>query len=273
MLPIVTIEWLNAHREEVVLVDIRWYLDGRSGRAAYEVGHAPGAVFIDLERWLAGPPSPERGRHPLPEAEHFARGMSAHGISDDSVVVAYDDAGGVIAARLAWMLRVTDHSAALLDGGLSAFGGELEVGRGPQVAVGAFTPREWPAERLATIDDAMNRSNVVFDARNYDRYVGEGDSVDPRSGHIPGAISVPCRSNLDANGYTRSPGELREIFEAAGLRVGAEVVSYCGSGVTACHNLLTMEWAGLGSGRLFPGSWSQYSHDPSRPAATGALPG
>jgi len=272
MQPVVGIEWLNDHRDEVVLVDIRWYLDGRSGRHAYEVAHAPLAIFIDLDDWLAGPPSPEAGRHPLPEPEVFARGMSLHGISDDSVVVAYDDAGGVIAARLIWMLRETGHSAALLDGGLAGFAGDLDVGAGPTIAEGYFTTRQWPVHSLATIDDAVNRSGVVLDARNRERYEGGHDPVDPRPGHIPGALNVPCRENIDASGFLKPMTQVRAIFEAAGVRDGADVISYCGSGVTACHNLLTMEWVGLGRGRLFAGSWSQYSHDSSRPVTTGSNP-
>jgi thiosulfate/3-mercaptopyruvate sulfurtransferase len=273
MQPVVDVAWLAAHREAVVLADVRWYLDGRSGRAAYEAGHAPGAVFIDLDEWLAGPGSPAKGRHPLPDSAVFARGMATHGISDDSMVIAYDDAGGVIAARLIWMLRATGHAAALLDGGLASFTGDLEAGPGASPALGVFSSRDWPAQRLATIEDATDRSRVVLDARNRDRYEGAPDAVDPRFGHIPGARSVPCRENLDVDGRLKVPAEIRAAFEAAGVGDDTDVISYCGSGVTACHNLLTMEWAGLGLGRLFPGSWSQYSSDESRPLATGAAPG
>lgn len=273
MQPVVGYGWLGEHRDEVVLVDVRWYLDGRSGRDAYEFAHAPRAVFVDLDDWLAGPPSPESGRHPLPDPRDFARGMALHGISDDSVVIAYDDAGGVIAARLVWMLRATGHSSALLDGGLAAFEGQLEEGPGPNVEDGVFSVCQWPTNVMASIDDVGAGTGVVLDARNRDRYEGGGDLVDPRSGHIPGAISVPCRENLDASGFLEPVALVRATFEAAGVREGADVISYCGSGVTACHNLLTMEWAGLGTGRLFPGSWSQYSHDERRPIATGVGPG
>lgn len=273
MQPVVDMGWLTTHRDDVVLVDIRWYLDGRSGRDAYDAGHAPGAIFIDLDKWLAGPASPTRGRHPLPDPAVFARGMAAHGISDDSVVVAYDDVGGVIAARLVWLLRVTGHTAALLDGGLSAFRVDLEIGPGPPLRTGEFGVTEWPEQRLATIDDAVDRSHVVLDARNRDRFEGTPDLVDPRFGHIPGARSVPCRDNVDPDGRLKPKAELRATFEAAGVRAGADVISYCGSGVTACHNLLTLEWVGLGLGRLYAGSWSQYSNDPVRPLATGAMPG
>ncbi len=272
MQPVVDIEWLSDHRSSVVLVDVRWYLDGRSGRESFERAHAPGAVFVDLEAWLAAAPSPEHGRHPLPDPSVFARGMAQHGISSDSTVVAYDDAGGVIAARLVWMLRATGHAAALLDGGLGAFVTGLETGVGREVATGTFEARAWPIDRIATIDDAADRSHVVIDARNRDRYEGAPDAFDPRFGHIPGAFSVPCREHVGANGRLKPIPELRAIFEGAGVREGEDVISYCGSGVTACHNLLTMELVGLGPGRLFPGSWSQWSGDPSRPLAIGPTP-
>ncbi len=264
--PFVDIDWLERHRGAVVLADCRWYLDGRSGRAAYEEGHLPGAVFVELEEalcWRADPA--EAGRHPLAEPADFAVAMGALGIGDDDVVVAYDDAGGVIAARLVWMLRVTGHEAALLDGGLAAWRGTLEAAPATR-APREFSAREWPAARLATIEDAAGAA-VVIDARQRERYLGEPDDVDPRAGHIPGARSVPCRENLDAAGRLLPAADLRANFpfdDATG------VISSCGSGVTACHNLLAMEQAGLGVGRLFPGSWSQWSRDPSRPAETAA---
>src|SRR3954452_5177423 len=147
MRPFVDLDWVLAQGQGVVLADVRWYTDGRSGRRAYEEGHLPGAVFVDLDRWLSGEGSPQAGRHPLPAPEVFAEGMGALGIGDDDRVVAYDDGGGVIAARLVWMLRVTGHEAALLDGGLLAYDGELE--RTPaQRPPAVFTPRPWPPERL-----------------------------------------------------------------------------------------------------------------------------
>src|SRR3954470_7861871 len=160
--PFVDAAWLAEHRAEVVLADVRWYLDGRSGAAEFEAGHLPGAVFVDLERWLAAPADPARGRHPLPEPEVFAEGMSRAGIGDASTVVAYDDAGGVIAARLVWMLRATGHDAALLDGGLTAQDSPLEQAE-PRRPPAQFTPRSWPEERLAGIDDAAEPANVVLD--------------------------------------------------------------------------------------------------------------
>ena len=267
MPPVVSWEWLQSH-QSCVLADVRWYLDGRSGRAAYAAGHIPGAVFVDLERWLAAPASPDAGRHPLPDPQVFAEGMGSLGIGDSDTVVAYDDAGGVIAARLVWMLRVTGHEAALLDGGLAACPGPLEreeTGRSPVT----FSPRAWPTDRLADIDEAADPAEVVLDARDAHRFRGEQEPVDPRPGHIPGARNVPCRANLDATGRFLPVEELRQRFVDAGVTDEASVVSYCGSGVTACHNLLSLELAGFGPGRLFPGSWSQYSRAPERPVAVG----
>lgn len=270
--PIVDAGWLRAHRDEVVVADVRWYLDGRSGRAAYVAGHVPGAVFVDLDGVLAAHGAPEAGRHPLPAAAAFAEGMGRLGIGDGDPVVAYDDAGGVTAARLVWMLRAIGHDAALLDGGLQAWGGELETAA-PAVAPARFTSVPWPRDRLASIDEAADRGNVVLDARDGERYRGESEPVDPRAGHIPGAHSLPTRENLDAAGRFLSPAALHARFQDGGVRDGAATVSYCGSGVTACHALLALEHAGLGPGRLYAGSWSQWSHAADRPAATGPDPG
>jgi thiosulfate/3-mercaptopyruvate sulfurtransferase len=271
MLPVVDAAWWRERRDEVVLADVRWYLDGRSGRAGYESGHLPGAVFVDLDRWLAAPASPSAGRHPLPNPVVFAEGMASLGIGDDDLVVGYDDAGGVIAARLVWLLRATGHLAALLDGGMAAYDGPLETGTTERPEA-TFTARPWPAYLLADIDDASEPDAVVLDARDAERYRGDVEPVDPRAGHIPGARNLPCRTNLDAAGRFLPPAELRRRFEAVGAAADVPVVSYCGSGVTACHNLLALEFAGLGPGRLYPGSWSQYSNDASRAAATGATP-
>lgn len=266
--PVVEIGWWEHNRAEVVLADVRWYLDERSGLEAYRRGHLPGAVFVDLDQWLAAPPGPEAGRHPLPDPAVFAQGMGELGIGDDDVVVAYDDAGGVIAARLVWMLRVTGHDAALLDGGVAAYTGPLDtapVERPPT----HFSPRPWPAERLASIDDAVDPAYVVIDARDRPRFRGDAEPIDARPGHIPGARNLPCREQVDAAGRLLPVDELRRRFVKAGVSTGADVVSYCGSGVTACHTLLALEHAGYKPGRLYAGSWSQYSHALDRPAATG----
>ncbi|HMR49219.1 MAG TPA: sulfurtransferase [Arachnia sp.] len=260
--PVVDIAWLKAH-PEAVLADVRYYLDGRSAAEAYAAGHLPGAVRIDMDEVLAEPASPAAGRHPLPSPEKFAVGLSAVGIGDESVVVAYDDAGGAMAGRLVWLLRMLGHEAALLDGGLAAWDGELTRDvPAPEPAV--FTPKPWPSEALAGIDDAATGSFVI-DARGPERYRGETEPIDPRAGHIPGARNFPLTGNLDADGRFLAPDELRARF--ADVADAAEVISYCGSGITACHNLIAMEHAGLGRGRLYPGSWSQYSNT-DRPAAT-----
>ncbi len=269
--PVVPASWLAEHRDEVVVADVRWYLGDRDGRREHEAGHLPGAVFVDLDRWLAAPPDPARGRHPLPDPAVFAAGMASLGLGADDQVVAYDDAGGVIAARLVWMLRATGHAAALLDGGLAAWDGPLEPGP-VERAPAAFPAVPWPADRLAGLEDALSPGHVLLDARDPSRYRGDAEPVDPRPGHVPGARSAPAAHNLDATGRLLPAAELRRHFEAAGVSAGSEVVAYCGSGVTACHDLLALEVAGLGPGRLWPGSWSEYSADPHRPAATGDAP-
>jgi thiosulfate/3-mercaptopyruvate sulfurtransferase len=273
--PVVDRTWLIGR--DVVLADVRWYLDGRSGRAAYDAGHLPGAVFVDVDSDLAaahGPGPSTAGRHPLPDPTAFAAAMAGLGVGDDDIVVAYDDDGGVNAARLVWMLRVTGRPAALLDGGLRP---DDELSTAPaRRPSGAFSPRPWPAGRLAGLADAVDRGNLVLDARNRDRYRGEVEPVDPRRGHIPGARSLPARENLTADGFVLPVPELRARFAAVGVAApdsGARVVASCGSGVTSCHTLLLLEHAGLGEGRLYPGSWSAYSSDPDLPAATGDEPG
>lgn len=271
MVPVVVdAEWVRAH-PPVVLADVRWYLDGRSGRAAYEQAHLPGAVYVDLDRWLAGPASARDGRHPLPDPAVFAEGMAGLGISDDDVVVAYDDAGGVIAARLVWMLRATGHQAALLDGGIDGYPPPLSTDE-PARAPARFTARPWPPERLASVGPTRDPAALIIDARDPARYRGDEEPVDPRAGHVPGAVNLPCRQNLDGSGRFLPAGDLRRRFEAAGVTDAGSVVSMCGSGVTACHNLLALEHAGLGLGRLYPGSWSQYCATAHNPVATGPHP-
>lgn len=266
--PVVDVAWYQQQREKVVLADVRWYLDGRSGRAAYEAGHLPGAVFVDLERCLAAASGPEVGRHPLPDPAAFAEAMAAVGVGDDDTVLGYDDVGGIIAARLVWMLRATGHDAALLDGGLSAYDGPLKRTTAPRPPA-RFTARAWPVDQVADIDDAADPANRVLDARAGDRYRGEHEPVDPRAGHIPGARNLPCQGNLASDGTFLPVDQLRRRFLEVGVTEDTPPVSYCGSGVTACHNLLALEYAGLGRGRLFPGSWSQYSHAADREIATG----
>jgi len=273
--PFIDVAWPERNRDQVVLADVRWYLDGRSGRDAFEAGHIPGAVFVELGDVLSSPASDRAGRHPLPTPEQFAASLGALGVSGADTVVAYDDAGGLIAGRLVWLLRAIGLPAAVLDGGIAAWPGTLETGAVERPST-TFVPRPWPAGRIAVIEQlvaevergAAPRSIVMIDARDQIRYHGGPDPVDPRSGHIPGALSLPAIGNLSADGRILSATALRERFAAAGISSASEVVSYCGSGVTACHNLLALERAGLGQARLYPGSWSQWSRDPALPIET-----
>jgi thiosulfate/3-mercaptopyruvate sulfurtransferase len=268
--PFVDAAWLRQHRDEVVLTDVRWYLDGRSGRAAYEAGHIPGAIFVDLDTVLSEPHDDDsRGRHPMPTPERFADGLAQLGIGDGDTVIAYDDSGGIIASRLVWLLRITGHEAALLDGGLQAWPAEdlHPAYPRPRPPV-TFTAVPWPAGRFADIDEAAATTDVLIDARDSGRFGGGPDAVDPRSGHIPGARNVPTREHLDGNGLIADADTLRATFAQAGIGPDTAVVSYCGSGVSACHNLLALERAGVTRTRLYPGSWSEWSRDPQRPIET-----
>ena len=264
--PFVDAAWLVEHRDTVVVCDVRWYADGRSPQAAYDAGHLPGAIRVDVDADLAGPPG-AAGRHPLPSPEAFAAAMSRLGVGDGDLVVAYDDDRGAIAARLVWMLRVTGHDAALLDGGIDAWARPLSTEPATR-APAAFAPVPWPPERLAGIEDAAAPPGVLIDARAAGRFAGEPDALDPRPGHIPGARSLPTREHAGDDGRLLAVEALRERFAAVGIEPGVDVISSCGSGVTACHNLLVLEHAGLGSGRLYPGSFSEWSRDPSRPVET-----
>lgn len=263
--PVVDADWLSDH-PEAVLADVRSYTDGRSGVEAYERAHLPGAVFVDLDRWLAAAPSRALGRHPLPEPAVFAEGMREAGIGDDDTVIAYDDDSGAIAARLVWMLRVTGHPAALLDGGITGWLGRREQGV-LRRSRARFTESPWPAEHLASVEDAADPAVPLLDARPAERYRGEVEPLDARPGHVPGARSLPCRENVDAKGRLLPVPELRARLTAAGADHEGWV-SYCGSGVTACHTLLVAEHLGLPTGRLYPGSWSQWAAT-DRPAETG----
>ncbi|WP_306368307.1 sulfurtransferase [Nocardiopsis sp. CC223A] len=269
----VSADWLQENLDRVVVVDSRWYLDGRSGRDAYLAGHLPGAVFADVDADLAAPASPEGGRHPLPAAADFARTLGRLGIGDHSRVVVYDDAGGSVAARLVWMLRVLGTPAAFLDGGLGSWTGPLEEGEHtPEPA--HRTPQHWPADRVVHTDTvraaAGEPGQLVIDARAYGRYTGEQPApVDARPGHVPGARSAEWTGNLGPDGLLAAPEELRKRFAALGADDAVTITAYCGSGVTACHDLLALEHAGYTAPRLYPGSWSLWGGDDTLPVETG----
>lgn len=266
--PIVDTSWLQAHmdRDDVVLCDVRSATAGGSPLEDHLAGHLPGARFVSVDDDLAGAPGPVVGRHPLPSPEAFAGALGALGIGDDATVVAYDDRGGAHASRLVWMLRVLGQDAALLDGGLHAWTGPLE--RGPVDVV----PVErrvvpWPSDALTDADAVathIERGGVVIDSRTHERYLGLVEPLDAVPGHIPGAVNLPFTDNLH-DGWFRTTDELARRFET--LHPDPDAIAYCGSGVTACHNALAMELAGLPRPRVYVGSWSGWSTDPARPVA------
>jgi thiosulfate/3-mercaptopyruvate sulfurtransferase len=256
-----------------IAVDCRFSLANPEwGERAFCEASIPGARYAHLERDLSGPPG-EGGRHPLPEREAFVRRVAAWGIGPDDVVVAFDDAGGSIAARLWWMLRWIGHeSCAVLDGGLQAYvaaGGRLEPGRSLFSASGLHP--DGPGTAAPTVDaagvlEALAQGELVMDARARDRYAGTNEPIDPVAGHIAGAINAPWAENLGSDGRFRPAAELRARFEELlGGRAAQRAVLSCGSGVTACHDLLAMTHAGLPTPRLYVGSWSDWIRDPQRP--------
>jgi thiosulfate/3-mercaptopyruvate sulfurtransferase len=250
------------------------------GRRVYAEGHLPGARFADTEEHLSGRKTARSGRHPLPDWGAFSAWLGAQGVGPESRVVAYDDAGGAIASRLWFMLRVLGHDrVAVLDGGFPAWQrADLPSGNTPPAPRPArFTGRPDPAlllEQEAVAASCGKGDWLLVDARAAERYRGDTEPIDPRPGHIPGAINLPFAGNLTPEGTFLPPARLRERLLAAYGPVPPErTVHYCGSGVTACHNLLAHAVAGLPLGRLFPGSWSQWCADPARPAALGEAPG
>lgn len=278
--PLVDVAWLAAHLGDPKLrvVDLRWYLSGKTGAAAYAQGHVPGAVFVDLERGLTGPVGP--GRHPIPSPGQFERAMRAAGVSDDTRVVVYDDAGGSVAARLWWLLTGYGHGRVhVLDGGYPAW---VEQGRPVEtepaaVAPGTFTAKtdvQLPAVDRHLVDAVRGRSGwVVLDARVPERYRGEVEPIDARPGHIPGARNAPWTANLDGGRFADAKS-LRAHYRKLGVVPGKTVVCYCGSGVTACHDVLALALSGISAIRvkLYEGSWSDWARDPDRPAALGDEP-
>jgi len=246
------------------------------GRGAFARGHIPGAHFLHLDDDLSGIRNGRNGRHPLPAPHEFAARLAANGMRDDVQVVAYDDAGGAFAARLWWMLRWLGHEqVAVLDGGIAAWkraGGMLATGPSA-VEVGHFSCRAHHGMEVTTSEVLAciaRADTVVIDARSPERFSGEQETLDPVAGHIPGAVNRFYMDNLDDLQCFLPAEELRRDFaRLLGARAPAAVIHSCGSGVTACHNLLATEIAGLAGARLYAGSWSEWCSDPTRPVARG----
>jgi len=271
---------LAAHLDDAgwVTCDCRHDLaDVEAGRRAYGVSHVPGARFVHLDHDLSAPMTGRNGRHPLPDPERFARGAGELGIGNGSQVVAYDSSGGYYAARLWWMLRWLGHdAAAVLDGGWDAWvkAGLPVTSETPPARSARFRPRIRDDVSIAAGQIAARISQLpplLVDARSPDRFRGENETLDPVAGHIPGAVNRFFKLNLEADGRFKPPVVLRqELALALGDIPPSQVVHYCGSGVTACHNLRAMEVAGLAGSRLYPGSWSEWVSDRSRPVAIGS---
>lgn len=265
-----------AESQPPVVLDVRWVLGGPPGRESYLAGHLPGAVYVDLDTELAAAPG-AGGRHPLPAPEDLQRVLRAAGVSSGSSVVVYDAGNGSIAARAWWLLRWAGHrDVAVLDGGFAAWQqegrevstevpqpspGDIEVRPGGMPTVDADG-----AARLAT-------EGALLDARAPERFRGDVEPVDPRAGHIPGAINAPFTGHLDSDGRWLPGADLAERFRSLGVHADKPVGAYCGSGVTASSVVLALEAAEITDAEnpapLYPGSWSEWSSDPDRPAATG----
>lgn len=280
---LVSTEWLAGHLRDpsVRVCDVRWYLPttGKRGATEYAAGHIPGALFVDLDTDLAAPDDGSAGRHPLPSPERFVAAMQRLGIGPETRVVAYDDAGGSVAARLWWLLRAHGHErVSLLDGGLPAWvkeGRSISKDAVP-VAAGHFVSHWNPKAvvDLADVRAALKTGAVVLDARARERYRGDVEPVDARPGHIPGAVSAPFAENLRDGRFLPSE-ELRGRY-AGLLRAGQPVIASCGSGVTACHHLFALDLSGVapfGDARLYAGSYSEWARRRDLPVAVGEGPG
>lgn len=276
---LVSAEQTAAHLDDPqwVICDCRHDLANHSaGYKAYRAGHIPGARFLHLDVDLSGPKTGLTGRHPLPHPATFCLRLGALGISNNTQVVAYDETGGVYASRLWWMLRWVGHSkVAVLDGGWQAW---TKAGLPVTVAQPAVEPTTFngKAQTQIAVDSAQllanlqDRKSLVVDARSSDRYRGENETLDPVAGHIPGAVNRFFKHNLEADGRFKAPVTLKQEFGTVlDGHAPDTIVHQCGSGVTACHNLLAMEVAGLAGSRLYPGSWSEWVSDRRRPVARG----
>jgi thiosulfate/3-mercaptopyruvate sulfurtransferase len=278
--PLVNASWLAAHLEDphVVVADVRWYLSGKRGADEFARGHIPGAAFVDVDAELSSAPGPDRpGRHPLPSAAQVSALLARLGAGPDALVVGYDDAGGAIASRLWWLLRYFGHGGGrVLDGGIQAW---TASGRPLETAVRARTPvpplalsphPQMVVDKRRVAELSRSPSAVVLDARSAERFEGIVEPVDARAGHIPGARNAPFPGNLVAPaGPFRDPADLARRYAALGAADAGTVVAYCGSGITACHDLLALALAGRPDALLYEGSWSDWARDPALPAAQG----
>ena len=270
---------LAAPNSDGLVLDCSFDLaDPAAGRRSHDAGHVPGAFHVSLDDTLSSAKTGRNGRHPLPERAAFAQAMAALGANDDTLIVAYDNAAGMYAARLWWMLRWAGHAkVAVLDGGYAAWvadGGAISTTASAPRAAGRFTLRESLVRSLdyqQMLANVSSAEHLVVDARAPDRYRGENETLDPVGGHIPGALNRLFRGNLAADGRFKPAETLRsEWLALIGDKPVDSVVNQCGSGVTACHNLLALEVAGLSGAALYPGSWSEWCAQPGAPVATGA---
>lgn len=253
-----------------VLLDVRWNLGDPHGHAHYRSGHIPGASYVDLTTDLASHGRPEDGRHPLPVEADFAAAVRRWGINDGDTVVVYDDAGATAAARAWWLLRHAGMTeVSMLDGGLAAWrSAQLPLAEGEETAEPGAAVVHFGALDTVDGDEAGAWNGILLDARAGARYRGESEPIDPRAGHIPGALSAPTSENLSTDGHFLSAEQLRARFAALGIDEESAVAVYCGSGVTAAHQIAALEIAGF-KAALYPGSWSAWSNQPDRPVATG----
>jgi thiosulfate/3-mercaptopyruvate sulfurtransferase len=291
MSPLVTTQWLADHLNDpdLRLVDTRWYLlQPSKGEADYHNAHIPNAIYLSVDRHLAAPPLPgaTTGRHPLPSEREFAQAMEEAGISNSTRVIAYDDAGAANAARLWWLLRYFGHdNTSLLDGGIVQW---ISEGRPLTTAIPTFPRGKFRAQAnpnmVVTKDELAARTRdpraLILDARAPERYRGETEPIDARAGHIPGARNAPLTGNLvapntggdHADFRFLEPSELRSRFDALGANGAGDIIAYCGSGVNAAADIFALHLAGYDNTRLYPGSFSEWSRDPTLPIVTDDTP-
>lgn len=272
---IVSMKWLLArlYEPDLVIVDCRFVLgQPESGRAAYEESHIPRAVYLDLEQDLSSPIAEHGGRHPLPDLDHLAKRLGQSGIQSNSRVVIYDDQGGAMASRLWWLLKYTGHEEAyILDEGFTAWkNASYPVTNEQPVVIPVIYEANLKPDRLVSVDEvreaSLHGSNVLIDSREPRRYAGVEEPLDIKAGHIPGAVNYFWKGVLDDSGQWKSAEALREHF--SGIPQDTEIIVYCGSGVTACPNVLALEEAGYSNVKLYAGSWSDWISYPENPVAT-----